>query len=273
MPAKSAADSLDDIALYYQNNGEAFRFQRQQLEYLVTLQLLVHYLPSPCRILELGAGAGAYTVELARAGHEVVANDLSETLLKQNEHAVKEISGANVTFLPGEARAALRGYRGKPFDAILVMGPLYHLIQEAERRETLEAVCQAVRPGGKILSAHMSRTGYIKYVFQNTPDLVLTNPTAVTEVWQNGFNAQHPRDGHFRGYWTTPQETKALVESAGLKFVQIHSQDAGTGGDDEVFNTMPMEQKLAWSNFLFRLSADPNTWGDARHFLCVSERP
>ena len=271
MPPKSAADSLDDIALYYQNNGEAFRFQRQQLEYLITLQLLVHYLPSPCRVLELGAGAGAYTIELVQAGHDVVANDLSEPLLKQNEQTLKGVKGGKVSFAPGEGRNVMQSLKGQTFDAVLIMGPLYHLIQESERRETLELAKTLLKKGGKILSAHMSRTGFIKYVFQKTPGLVLTNPQAVTEVWQNGFNAHHPRNGHFRGYWTTPLEAKQLVESAGLKFLQIHSQDAGTGGDDEVFNTLPMEQKLAWSTFLFRLSADPNTWGDARHFICVSE--
>ena len=152
MPPKSAADSLDDIALYYQNNGEAFRFQRQQLEYLITLQLLVHYLPSPCRVLELGAGAGAYTLELARAGHEVVASDLSEPLLKQNEQALKGVKSGKVTFLPGEAREVMRGLKGQTFDLVLIMGPLYHLVRDDERRETLEVAKTLVKAGDKSLS-------------------------------------------------------------------------------------------------------------------------
>ncbi len=265
------ADSLTDIVKYYENNGEAFRFQRQQLEYLVTLQLLAHYLPPPLRVLELGAGAGAYTLELAKAGHRVVANDLCEVLLKQNEHEVKAAKlEAKVTFVPGDARAAAQSLEADSFDVVLAMGPLYHLVNEGERLGVLNAVKPLLKKTGKLITAHMTRTGFIKYVFEKSPELIATNPENIMSVWKDGFDPKHPRDGKFRGYWCSPEEAKNLHERAGFKWHGIHSQDPCVGSHDDHFNSFSMELKLSWSALLFRISADPSTWGDARHFLCIS---
>jgi S-adenosylmethionine-dependent methyltransferase len=266
-------DSLDDLKAYYQKNNESSRMQRQQLEYLVTLQLLTYYLgQAPRTVLELGAGAGAYTVPMAAAGHHVTANDLVDPLLNANREAVRAAGlEKRVKFHAGDARTVAKGLAPASFDVVLAMGPLYHLIRADEREALVRDLKSSIKAGGLLITAHMTRMGYVKYVFQNSPALITASPNDLIEIWENGFHAQHPRSGGFRGYWTTPGEAKTLHETCGLKWKAIHSQDAGIGSMDSLFNALPDPEKTGWARLAFMLSGDANTWGDARHFLCVGE--
>ena len=72
-------DDISDIAAYYNNDpeNERTRLERHQLEYDLTWRYLEQYLPRQASILEVGAGTGRYTLELARRGYSVTAVDLS----------------------------------------------------------------------------------------------------------------------------------------------------------------------------------------------------
>ena len=63
----------------YGDGREAERLTRSrsgQLEYLTTLACIDEYAARPCRVLELGAGTGAYSLTLAREGYDVTALEL-----------------------------------------------------------------------------------------------------------------------------------------------------------------------------------------------------
>ena len=50
---------------------------------------------------------------------------------------------------------------GTDFDAVLMMGPLYHLIEEGDRITALEQAFRRLRSGGLIFSAFLSRLGVL----------------------------------------------------------------------------------------------------------------
>jgi 2-polyprenyl-3-methyl-5-hydroxy-6-metoxy-1,4-benzoquinol methylase len=86
------SDDVSDIAAYYDNllENEHSRLERHQLEWDLTWRYLNQYLPSQASILEVGAGPGRYTLELAKQGYMVTAVDLSVALL---EECKKSIAG------------------------------------------------------------------------------------------------------------------------------------------------------------------------------------
>ena len=124
----SERDNVDDIQTYYQANQEEARAGRQQLEAALTKLLLGHYIKRQSTILELGAGAGHYTVQLARAGHKVVATDFSPHLIEENKKVIAELGlTANVTHICADARDIKEHIQNK-FDVVVVMGPFYHCL-------------------------------------------------------------------------------------------------------------------------------------------------
>ena len=89
------------------------------------------YLPASGSVLDLGAATGRYSLVLARHGYSVTAVDLSGELLQEARHRITQESlEAQVRFIVADARD-LNDVPGTEFDAVLMMGPLYHLIHRS----------------------------------------------------------------------------------------------------------------------------------------------
>jgi len=264
-------DSLDDIQEYYRDSNEQQRFHRQQLEFFVTLQVLNYYLRPPLRILELGSGAGTYTIPLATVGHQVTAYDFSKELSEFSRGAVKDAGlSEKVEHVVADARDVAKVLGGREYDAILIMGPLYHLIREAERKRVLEQSAQLTRIGGSVVTAHMTRAGFLGFALMRHPEAILGQRAQLEEVWKTGFVKKHPRNGHFRCYCSTIEEAVSLHQGCGLTFVACHAQDPLLMANEIQFNTLPDPLKRGWVEFLYSLSAFPEMVATSRHFLCIS---
>ena len=122
-------DDVSDIQSYYDEaaDRELIRLERHQLECDITWRYLDKYLPSTGTVLDIGAGTGAYTLELARRGYTVTAVDISPKLLEVcRERVADEGLKGKVAFLVADARD-LTDVASSALDAVLLMGPLYHL--------------------------------------------------------------------------------------------------------------------------------------------------
>src|SRR5215510_8616854 len=123
-------DDVRDIVDSYSRNPleEHSRLERRQLEYDLTWRYLNRYLPARGTILEVGAATGRYTLELAKRGYRVTAVDLSAALLEEcRKNLLNEGLEKQVKLVVADARN-LGEVTNKRFDAVLLMGPLYHLV-------------------------------------------------------------------------------------------------------------------------------------------------
>ncbi len=142
-------DDISDIAASYDRSveDEDSRLEKYQLEYDLTWRYLTRYLPSTGSILEIGAGTGRYTLALCRRGYSVTAVDLSVALLERCKLRL-ETSGLHgqVQFVVADARD-LHAVPTTAFDAVLLMGPLYHLVFEEDRRQAVRQAADRLRRG------------------------------------------------------------------------------------------------------------------------------
>ena len=164
-------DDVRDIAEWYSSNlaGEHSRLERHQLEYDLSWRYLEQYLPSQGAILEVGAATGRYTVELAKRGHMLTAVDLSAALLEQcRKNLVDEGLASRVQLVVADARD-LGAVTEKRFAAVLLMGPLYHLVVEADRKLALQEAVDRLRAGGIIFSSLISRFGVMGDLLKKFP--------------------------------------------------------------------------------------------------------
>ena len=156
-------DDVSDIAAFYNSDPEKEhdRLARHQLEYELTWRYLDQYLPAQGSILEVGAASGRYTLEFAKRGYTVTAVDLSAVLIEEcRKRIVAEGVEKRVRLVVADARD-LGEVTEMGFDAALLMGPLYHLIEEADRKVALKEAFNRLRAGGMIFSAFLSRLGVI----------------------------------------------------------------------------------------------------------------
>ena len=148
-----------DIAAHYALGFESSRLfidGRPRLEYVRTLELLDRHLPSPPgRIVDIGGGTGVYAVPLVERGFDVHVIDPIERHVEQVAETARRRDLPGLTSELGDARDLSGVTAGA--DAVLLLGPLYHLTDASDRVEALAEARRIVRPGGVVVAVGISR--------------------------------------------------------------------------------------------------------------------
>ena len=260
-------DDISDIINYYRANQEANRSQTQQLEFRLTLKILEQHLPPRSKILELGAGIGFYTALLAAQGHHITAVEPVAEMIESGKKVMAHLKLSDqVTWVIEDARTVIAG---SDFDAVLIMGPLYHLIKAEDRAQVISNSSQCLKANGLMFSAWLTRSGFLSYIMVRQP-LFIQQKALLDEVMQHGHYLNHPRDGSFRGYFAHRDEIMSMPE--GFESVGVFSQDPCIGGLDDIFNTQSNEVKALWTDYLFLQSGQPELLGSGRSVMSISRK-
>jgi SAM-dependent methyltransferase len=141
---------------YYERGEERDRLAepRGQLEFERTKEIVLRHLPPPPAVVaDIGGGPGRYTLWLAALGYQVVHRDLMPMHVEQ----LRKASGANPLIGTGVADARELDLGDSSADAVLLLGPLYHLGRRADRLRALAEARRVARPGGPVFVAAISR--------------------------------------------------------------------------------------------------------------------
>ena len=138
-------------------------------EFLLTCRMLDRYIMPGDTVLDIGGGPGRYSLNLAAKGCEVTLIDLSPENVK---FAVDRAAEEELTInaIAGDAREAdkLVDYQ---YDHVLLMGPMYHLLDESERIKSVNAALNRLKPGGIIYISFINVFAGIIYYMKHLPDI------------------------------------------------------------------------------------------------------
>jgi SAM-dependent methyltransferase len=209
---------------YYNRGLEAGRLFRSHglIEFARTQEIILRHLPSPpCTVLDVGGGPGAYACWLASLGHRVVLVDAVPLHVEQaraasarQPHApVADCRLGDARYLD-EADASAR--------AVLLLGPLYHLTERADRLGALREASRVLEPGGLLFAAAVSRYASL---LSGVADNLLGDPEFAAIVARDLQDGQH-RNGTDKDYFTTtffhrPDELEAEVREAGFDLIDL----------------------------------------------------
>jgi tRNA (cmo5U34)-methyltransferase len=106
--------------------------------------------PQAQRVLDVGCGAGNYTLKLLQLmPHlDVTLNDLSQPMLDRAQERVAAAGAKNITVLQGDVRELKLGEA--QFDIIMAAAVLHHLRGEEEWHAAFAKFYRALRPGGSM---------------------------------------------------------------------------------------------------------------------------
>src|SRR6266498_443598 len=266
-------DDVSDIAAYYNNDPEIerCRLERHQLEYELTWRYLNQYLPSQGSILEIGAATGRYTLELAKHGYTITAVDLSETLMEQNRKSIADEGlQRKVRFVIADARD-LSEVTERGFDAVLLMGPLYHLVVESDRKVALKGAFDRLREGGILFSSFISRFGILGDLLKDKPSWI-EDQAEVQSLLMRGKRADDSRKGGFRGYFAQPSEMAPLHEAIGFETRIVAGVEPVISADDESYNKLQGKQRQLWLDLFYELSTEQSIMAASRHLLYIGQK-
>ena len=151
-------DSDDRIVRFYSGGDEGSRLATGwfQLEHTRTQELILRYLPpAPGTIIDAGGGSGVYACWLAARGYQVhlidpVPKHIQQARAVSNTQPDHTLASATV----GDARHL--PHADQSADAVLLLGPLYHLVEKEHRIACLREAYRVLRPGGLVWGAGIS---------------------------------------------------------------------------------------------------------------------
>ena len=266
-------DEVSDIAEHYNSDPgtEHTRLDRHQLENDLTWRYLDQYLPGQGTILEIGSATGRYTEELAKRGYLLTSVDLSTVLLDEcRKNLEREGLERRVRLVEADVRD-LSQITEDNFDAVLLMGPLYHLVEEEDRKRALQEVFARLRKGGIIFSAFISRYGIMGDVMKGIPDWI-EDQTAVKVHLEKGRRPENYPRGGFRGYFAEAKEIAPLHEGIGFETIVLAGVEPAISADDESYNRLQGKQRQLWLDLLFEISAEKSILGSSRHLLYIGTK-
>lgn len=157
----------DEVQKYYDENTEKEwqRLERHPFEMPLTLYMMEKYIRPGDRVLDVGGGPGRYSIHFAKMGCEVTLVDLSPGNIR---FAKDKAAEAGVKF---DAYAAnclqLDTLDLGEFDHVLLMGPLYHLKEDADRKMAVEQAMLHLKNGGNLYTSFILNFAAIIYDLKN----------------------------------------------------------------------------------------------------------
>jgi ubiquinone/menaquinone biosynthesis C-methylase UbiE len=272
-PLRRASDT-DPIARFYAQTASAEweRLEGQSMEMAVTLRALTDHLPAaPASVLDCGGGPGRYAIELAGRGYQVTLFDLSSECLdlaraKANEAAV-ELDGV----VQGSA-TDLSAYESGSFDAVLLLGPLYHLIEDADRQRALAEARRVLKPDGVIFAAFISRYAIVRYKAVRDPMWIMETER-VEQLLDTGVVGPREPDGvEFVAHYIHPPEVAPLLSGAGFEMITLLGAEGVVHMIEDRLAELPSEPWEAWVDLNYRLAGDPSILSCSGHLLAVARK-
>jgi ubiquinone/menaquinone biosynthesis C-methylase UbiE len=266
-----------EVTSYYAAFAEESRLAAGagRLEFERTREIFSRILPPPpARVVDVGGAAGAYSFWLADQGYDVHLVDASPRLVEDararnatRSKPIASLTVADARSLPQDSRSA---------EAVLVMGPLYHLTEDTDRATALREAFRVLAPNGVVAVAAISR--YASALAGLAHKLSL-DPRFVEIRNQDLATGQHRNATERQDYFTTayfhrPEDLRAELAAAGFGGVQI----LGVEGLGEWFSDF--DERWADSalrhdllDVARRLESEPSIIGASAHLLGTGRKP
>jgi SAM-dependent methyltransferase len=257
-----------EVRDYYRQLGEATRLDegRGRLEFLRTWDILTRVLPSPpARILDVCGATGVYAGPLAAAGYEVHVVD------PVDEHVAAAAALPGVSAAPGDARAL--DEPAASADAVLLFGPLYHLVDRADRITAWREAGRVVRPGGVVAGAVISRFASLLDAFRLGFAEYDGFMPVVDGTLASGVHRPDRPDGKWftTAYFHHPTEAAAEVADAGLALDRLLTVEGPLWMVPDLDRWLAGDRRTALLLDRLRLvEADASLLGAGSHLLAVA---
>lgn len=245
-----------------------------ELERIRTQAILGRYLPPPpATIFDIGGAAGVYAFPLAEQGYTVQLIDPVQVHLDQ---ARSREAGSGVrlaSIVAGDARGL--DVPSESADAILLLGPLYHLSEQRDRAKALAEARRILRREGILFAAAISRfasllDGLCRGFFDD--------PEFRKIIAEDLASGQHRNPGNHPRYFTTayfhrPEDLDSELREAGFGDVQVLAVEGPAWSAvhfREVWSDEKLRQKLL--EFLSAIERESSVLGASAHLLAVARR-
>ncbi len=255
-------DEIEQIQKTYELFDEDSRLNRgkaARVEFLTTVRYIEKYLAPGAKILDVGAGAGEYSLYFARKGYEVCALELSPNNIKAFE---SKLTGEDPIELVQGNAVDLGRYADASFDIVLVLGPLYHLHGEADRQKCIAEAKRVCKPGGKLF-----------FAFIGNDMVFLTELCYQQDYFANGdYDKETFALEDFPFVFHTVPECRDMLWRGGVHILHEVAADGASELLADRINAMDEENYAQYLRYHAYICEKPELLGMSNHLLFVGEK-
>lgn len=209
------------------------------------------------KIPDVCAGTGVYSYYLAEKGHHVTACDL----VPHNVEIIKEnVNAGKLDNIQICNSMDLSSFKDESFDAVLCMGALYHLSEDAEKMMAIKECCRVLRPGGILILTYINKFAQIIVYLDNE----LRN---INEAITNYANKS---DSIFS--FTTPNEIEELAVQCNIKTIHNIGSDGMTYALNDKLKDASNDSFDKWFRYHISTCEEPSILGASLHGLYIGKK-
>ncbi len=254
----------DDTALVqevYRRFKEDTRLTKSkaaQVEFLTTVKYIEQYLTPDAQILDIGAGAGEYSLYFAKKGVRVSALELADSNIATFRAKLK--SELPIDLVQGNALDLSR-YGDNSFEIVLLLGPLYHLHNDIDKLHCIAEAKRVCKPGGKIFFAFITNDIVIMTMQQAHPDYLLAGD----------YNKETFQLDDFPFVFHTLPRCRKLLTKGGIRICKEIASDDVSELLADMINGMDDATYQQYLRYHFYTCEKPEHLGMSNHLLFVGE--
>jgi S-adenosylmethionine-dependent methyltransferase len=259
----------DEVAFAH----EAARLEEQSpVERAMTERYLARYISPGAVVADIGVGAGHYDEFLASRGCRLHLADVSRRLLSAaQQRLVSRDLAACVLSAEVASATGLSHLPDECCDAVLLLGPLYHLLTRAERKLAVAEARRVLKREGLLLAAGINRVAGLRGEYLCLAEQGPERRGMLRRFLEDGL--VEPSEAPTIGYahFTTVAEFRALF-AGGFDELLFVGLESFTGCEQELFADLPDPARETWLELVEATASLPEAIGCCEHFLFVGRR-
>lgn len=255
-------NELEQINKTYEIFNEDTRLNHSpaaRVEFLTTAHYIEQHLRPSARILDIGAGAGEYSLYFAKKGYDVCALELADNNIRAfREKLTPELS---VELAQGNAMDLSR-YENGSFDIVLLFGPLYHLHREEDRQRCIAEAKRVCKPDGTLFFSFISHDMIFMTELSYDPGYFISGD----------FDPETLRLNDFPFVFFTVPECRQMLLGGGIHIINEIASDGFSELMAERINAMDEESYRQYLRYHFSICEKPELLGSSNHLLFIGKK-
>ena len=241
----------EDVRL---NHSKAAR-----VEFLTTVHYIEKYLPSNAKILDIGAGAGEYSLYFAKKGYQVSALELADNNIRAFRQKITP--NTPIDLVQGNALDLSR-YPNESFDVVFLFGPLYHLRNAADRVQCINEAKRVCKKEGTLFFSFIGN------------DMVILTELVYDNNYLKGNTYDHDtfKVEDFPFVFFTVDQCRQMLLACDITLLHEVASDGVSELLEENINQLDEESYEQYLKYHFYCCEKPEMLGHSNHLLFVGKK-
>lgn len=265
----------EEVKEYYNDNFERewdrLNNPYTAIEFNSTMYLIDKYFPKDGSVCDIGSGPGRYSIELLKRGYNVTLFELSNKELEVAKQRIESL-GFKADAYICENALNLHLLKSDSYDAILLMGPMYHVLDDFNRDKILNETYRILKKGGIAIIAYFNSWGILKAGVTEFSDTFIDIDNIYGYLNAQKFGSEA---SFTNVYTSTPPNALEEIKKAGFKLISYAGAEGFLSGIESRVIQLSSENREVYNN-LVKVAAEtceyPQYRDSTEHLHIVVEK-